>query len=132
MKKTIVASISATVIAFAALLATSGCSTVVPIETNSQMIKYQRGSLATDLDASLDEVEKVVRTVLKNDLKFEVVSIREDNLCAEYKAKTAFNERILIRLDRKTSEVTTIDIRVGFSGDEQKSLEIFNTINARL
>lgn len=132
MKKTIVASISATVIAFAALLATSGCTTVIPIETNSQMIKYQRGSLATDVDVSLEDVEKVVRSVIKNDLKFEVVSIREDNLCAEYKAMTAFNERVLIRLDKKTSEVTKIDIRVGFSGNEQKSLEIFNAINARL
>jgi hypothetical protein len=133
MKKTTVANLSATlIIAVSAIFAMTGCSTVIPVDTNAQMIKYERGSLATDLNASIEDVQKTVRSVLKNDLKFEVLSLREDNLCAEYKARTAFNERVLIRLDKKTPELTTIDIRVGFSGDEDKSLEVFNAINARL
>lgn len=133
MKKTTVASISASMfIAIAALLATSGCTTVVPVETNAQVIKYERGSIATDLNASIEDVQKVVRAALKNDLKFEIVSMREDNLCAEYKVRTAFNDRILIRLDRKTPDLTSIDIRVGLTGDEKKSLDVFNAINARM
>jgi hypothetical protein len=133
MKKSLVASISVSLIlAAAALFATTGCSTVVPISTNSQMIKYQRGSLATDLNAPIEKVQKVVRSAIKNDLKFEVVSLREDSLCAEYRARTAFNDNVLIRLDRKTDDVTSIDIRVGLTGDEDRSLEIFNAINGRL
>jgi hypothetical protein len=132
MKKTIVAGISASILLAVAAFSFTGCSTVVPLTTDTQMLKYQRGSLATDLNAPIEKVEGVVRSALKNDLKFEVTSIREDSICAEYSARTAFNDRVLIRLDSKSDSVTTIDIRVGYTGDYDKSLEIFNSINSRL
>jgi len=122
---------------FAAALALSGialagCSTVIPVQSNYSEPVYQRGSLVFTLQSPIDKVALAVEKALKDDLRLGVDSVAKDAICAEYTARTAQGQRILVRLNYNTDKSTIIDIRVGLIGDESISRQILDAVKARL
>jgi hypothetical protein len=122
---------------FAAALALSSialaaCSTVIPVQSNYSIPVYERGSLVFTLQNPIDKVAAAVEKALKDDLRLGVDSVAKDAICAEYTARTAQGQRVLVRLNYNTDKSTIIDIRVGLIGEEAVSRQILDAVRTRL
>jgi len=95
-------------------------------------VAYVQGALTTVVSSPLPDVQKAVAQAMRIDLKFFVLTSSEDALCARYEARTALDEKVVIKLEKIDDDTTRIDIRVGIFGDESLSRQILDVIKTRL
>ena len=66
------------------------------------------------------------------DLGIEVVSDRTDRLSGRIKGQTATGDPVTVDLEPQASDVTRIEVRVGFWGSRSKSVRIADAIRRHL
>lgn len=113
-------------------IAFTGCVAVVAAGAAGGTVAYLRGDLSATLSASMRDSQRAVIQALQTDLRLVVVSTSEDSLTAEYVARTAQDDKVVIRLNRASDITTKISIRIGTFGDESKSRQILESIQSRL
>ena len=113
-------------------LSMTGCVVVVAGAAAAGTVAYVRGSLKATLPAGVEKLEGVVKSTLTDDLKFALISAREDALGAEYVVRTSQDRKVVITLERFDDKLTKIEIRVGTLGDESTSRLILNQIEHNL
>ncbi|MFA5258077.1 MAG: DUF3568 family protein [Opitutales bacterium] len=109
-----------------------GCVAVLAAGAAGSAVAYVKGALTATLPDPLSEVQSAVKKVIRTDMKFTLISAKEDAAGAEYEARTARDEKVVIQLDRDTDKTTKISIRVGVFGDEDVSRQILEAIKTRL
>ena len=110
----------------------SGCVALLAVGAAGGAAAYYMGSLTTTLPNSVEEVQRAVKQSAKLDLKFVMINLKEDSVCAEYEMRNALDKKIVITLNKTHDGMTKIDIRVGTFGDETVARSILDAIKTRL
>ena len=109
----------------------TGCVAIVAASAGAGAYAYLKGSLDSHLNASLEDSMPAVRNAMgsMNLTKIKEVS---DTRSAKFTYRDALDTRVIIVLEQKQNNLTAISIRVGHVGDENRSLQILNSINDEL
>lgn len=105
----------------------SGCPAVLLGGAAAGAALYNHGSLTATRNVTLDRAFIASRLALE-DLGVIIVSKERDGLTALLVAKGAEEKEIKIRLKKIFDDVTEINIRIGFLGNELQSRLIFDRI----
>lgn len=105
----------------AAIGAAAGAGTVV----------YLKGTLEETMSYPTPVVYDAVRAALR-DLKVPVIEDKHDSLTAELKGKFADNTNLWIWIDSASSTASTLKIRVGTFGEENRSRQVLDKVHQQL
>jgi hypothetical protein len=94
-------------------------------------MKYVSGEGKTAFSAGVEDTRKATVWALE-DLSLPVVDRGHDAFSARIASVTASGRDIKIELERQSSKVTMVSIRVGVWGDETITRQIFQHIEDRL
>ena len=124
--------ISLLAVVVAAGVSLSGCiPLLVGAAAGAGGIAYIKGTLEQNLDASVEKVHKATLAALKGlklSITKEELSLHDSKIQAEYPDNTKIN----IDSTSLTEQSSTIKIRVGVFGDQQKSEVILNAIRKKI
>ncbi len=95
------------------------------------MVAYAKGQLSAAEEVELDRAWDVAQGVME-DLDFTIESRHTTATSAKLVARGADNRRVTVGLQKRAGDLTEIQIRVGFFGDEALSRVIFNRMRRRL
>lgn len=112
------------------ILLQSGC-VVVAAGAGAGTVAWVRGELKTTVNNDLKDVVKA-STKAVEDLKFALVSSKQDVLTGEVIARTIDDKKIEIIAKSESTGVTTIHIRVGVFGDQRISQLVLEEIKKNL
>lgn len=120
--------------AVAAGVATSGCFVVAlgaAGAAGAGTVAYARGQLDATLANGYDQVLAASNRAL-DELQLVKISEKKDAFSAILIARTAEDKRVEIRIAKEGDTLTTIRIRVGIFGDEEKSRTLLEKMRAGL
>lgn len=123
-----------TIAAAVLLLLSTGCVAMLiggGAAAGAGAVAYAKGDLTTIEEASLDRVWSASQRAME-DLHYTVTAREKTGLKASLDAKAADDQKVQLRLAKKTESVTELSIRVGVFGDETASRLILKKIRARL
>lgn len=112
------------------LLLLNGCQTKIELNTeggSSFKVGVFEGTLAAGLETSQWATEKVLKSY-----KFSLTEQKSDALVALFKARTAEDKTIVVKLRAENPKLTKVDIRIGTFGDQKLSQEMLGRIRAEL
>ncbi|MGD9691225.1 MAG: DUF3568 family protein [Phycisphaerales bacterium] len=109
----------------------AGCLAVAAAAGAGVGVAYVNGAVETTLDANLERASKATERAL-DDLKITLISGQESGVDAHYKARTADDTSVTIKLQAETDKTSSISIRVGTFGDKNLSLQILDKIKSKL
>jgi hypothetical protein len=119
--------------AIASSIAATGC--VVPFlaagAAGAGAYAYLRGSIESHVDGSLEETANATRNTL-NRMGCRKIKESSDSERSRFKYQDAFDTTITVRLQKTNGPYTRISIRVGTTGDEERSLKILQQIHENL
>ena len=94
-------------------------------------IAYIKGTLEQNLDRSVDKVHKAALTTLK---ELKITINKEESALHDSKIQAQYPDETKISIDvvALTEQSSTIKIRVGVFGDQEKSELILNAIRKKL
>ncbi len=92
---------------------------------------YVMGKLEDRVEASVPKVQEATVAGLK-DLNLPIHKNEGDKLSAQIESKTADEKTIWIKVNFVTESLSELSIRVGLTGDEQRSREILRAIKHHL
>jgi hypothetical protein len=92
---------------------------------------YVMGKLQERVEASVPKVQKATIAGLQ-DLNLPIQKNEGDKLSAQIESKTADEKAISIKINFVTESLSELTIRVGLTGDEQRSREILRAIKRHL
>lgn len=120
--------------ALAAGVATSGCFVVAlgaAGAAGAGTVAYARGQLDATLANGYDQVLAASNRAL-DELQLVKISEKKDAFSAILIARTAEDKKVEIRIAKEGDTLTTIRIRVGIFGDEEKSRTLLEKMRAGL
>lgn len=94
-------------------------------------VTYVKGNLNDNFDASVKQVHAATVMALES-MALPIHENRQDFSSAKLRSEYADGKEIWITIDATTSRSSEIVIRVGATGDQQRSRRILNAINANL
>ncbi len=109
----------------------AGCLAVAAAAGAGAGVAYVQGDLEATLEGSVERVAKATERAL-DDLKINVISGGASKLDAHYKARTAEDKSVNIRITTETEKTSKISIRIGTFGDEAMSRRILDEIKEEL
>ncbi len=116
----------------ATLFSQMGCvAAAVGAAAGAGAVVYLKGTLEETVSYPTPEVYRAAIAALQ-DLKVPVLEDRHDNLNAELKAKFADNTHLWIWIDSTSSTASTLKIRVGTFGEENRSRQVLDAIHRNL
>jgi hypothetical protein len=92
---------------------------------------YVKGRLVDNVNAPVTAVYNASRSML-NAKGLPIKDEKADVASAHLRSEYADGDDIRIEIEAVTSEVSKIKIRVGLTGDHNRSLDLLNGIKARL
>jgi hypothetical protein len=114
------------------VLLTTGCvALMVGAGAGAAGTVYVMGKLEERVEASVPKVRKATIAGL-NDLNLPIHKNDGDKLSAQIESKTADEKTIWIKINFVTESLSELTIRVGLTGDEQRSREILRAIKRHL
>ena len=114
------------------VLLTTGCvALMVGAGAGAAGTVYVMGKLEERVEASISKVQEATVAGLK-DLNLPIHKNEGDKLSAQIESKTADDKTIWIKANFVTESLTELTIRVGLTGDEQRSREILRAIKRHL
>lgn len=120
--------------ALAAGVATSGCFVVAlgaAGAAGAGTVAYARGQLDATLANGYDQVLAASNRAL-DELQLVKISEKKDAFSAILIARTAEDKKVEIRIAKEGDILTTVRIRVGIFGDEEKSRTLLEKMRAGL
>ncbi|MGC9452158.1 MAG: DUF3568 family protein [Oceanipulchritudo sp.] len=113
-------------------LAFSGCVAVVAAGgAAAGTVAYVRGELQIVLDDPVKNVNDAVEQTAEA-LELYTISRERDLLAGKFVYRNAQDEKITIKTEAQTRQMTKLGIRVGVFGDQQQSQLILDEIRRRL
>lgn len=110
------------------VLLTTGCvALMLGAGAGAAGTVYVMGKLEERVEASVPKVQKAAVAGLK-DLKLPIHKNTGDKLSAQIESETADEKTIWIRVKFVSEKLSELSIRVGLTGDEQRSREILRAI----
>lgn len=94
-------------------------------------VMYVKGRVVDKVNAPIDRVYNASLAMLASK-KLPVSSKQADVASAHIKSKYADDKEIWIDIEAITSEVCEIKIRVGVTGDQDRSIDLLEGIKSRL
>ena len=125
MKRTILTIITLVFVSIAPV-ALTGCWAVAAGAAGGT-VAYVMGDLEAVRAEGLDQVYQATLDAMQQ-LEFSVTSKQKDALQAEVIARNAADKKITVEMEKSTEDTTSINIRVGLFGDEEKSRMIYEKI----
>lgn len=114
------------------VLLTTGCvALMVGAGAGAAGTVYVMGKLQERVEASVPKVQKATIAGLQ-DLNLPIQKNEGDKLSAQIESKTADEKTISIKINFVTESLSELTIRVGLTGDEQRSREILRAIKRHL
>jgi hypothetical protein len=114
------------------VLLTTGCAALmVGAGAGAAGTVYVMGKLEERVEASISKVQEATVAGLK-DLNLPIHKNEGDKLSAQIESKTADDKTIWIKVNFVTESISELSIRVGLTGDEQRSREILRAIKHHL
>jgi uncharacterized protein YabE (DUF348 family) len=111
----------------------AGCAGVVLVGGTAATAVYLNGELSYAVSAPMEEVWKASEAVMADkEMKATEKSIDNPDRNRVIKGKTRDNKDFQISLEGKDKDVTVIKVRVGYFGDQDKSLEIIEAIEKKI
>ena len=118
--------------ALLSVLLTTGCvALMVGAGAGAAGTVYVMGKLEERVEASISKVQEATVAGLK-DLNLPIHKNEGDKLSAQIESKTADDKTIWIKVNFVTESISELSIRVGLTGDEQRSREILRAIKHHL
>jgi len=115
----------------ATLLLGTGCFVVAAGAAGAGAVAYIRGELDAPLDSGIDNSDHAANSALLS-LQFPKVEETKDALKATLTARTGDDKKVEIVLTRIGDNLTKVQIRIGFFGDEMISRAILDHIKSSL
>lgn len=116
----------------ATLFSQMGCvAAAVGAAAGAGAIVYVKGTLEETMSYPTPVVYNAVRAALR-DLKVPVLEDKHDSLTAELKGKFADNTTLWIWIDSASSTASTLKIRVGTWGEENRSRQVLDKVHRHL
>jgi hypothetical protein len=115
----------------ATLLLGTGCFIVAAGAAGAGTVAYIRGELDAPLDSGIDNAEHAANAALLQ-LQFPKVEETKDSLKATLTARTGDDKKVVIILTREGDNLTKVQIRIGFFGDEMISRAVLDHIKSSL
>lgn len=119
----------------AALLAVASLSGCVALAVGGAAgaagVMYVKGRVVDKVNAPIERVYNASLAMLESK-KLAVTSKQADVAAAHIKSKYADDKEIWIDIEAITSEVCEIKIRVGVTGDQDRSIDLLDGIKSRL
>lgn len=113
-----------------ALLA-QGCVMVGVAAAGAGSYYYAQGELMSSIDSPFEETWEATMAAVK-DLRFNSVEEVHDNLNGKIQAKRYNEEKVQLKLARRSYNRTEVKIRVGMIGDKKKAHHILEQIRRNL
>lgn len=114
------------------VLLTTGCvALMVGAGAGAAGTVYVMGKLQERVEASVPKVQKATIAGLQ-DLNLPIQKNEGDKLSAQIESRTADEKTISIKINFVTESLSELTIRVGLTGDEQRSREILRAIKRHL
>jgi phage-related tail protein len=111
------------------LLLTGCAALLVGAAAGAGGVAYVQGELKVTESVSLAVAQRAAEKAL-TDLKLGIQKRQADGLSGVLEARTAGDQKITVKTKRIADKSTEIGIRVGVLGDEAKSRQILNRIQA--
>ncbi len=105
------------------------CKASVNTTSAGTTVVYNQGTLQYVAPHTLEESWDASQEALKQ-LEFVVTDSAKDALSARLDAKTAKDEDVKVRLERRGEKETSISVKVGILGDESLSLIVLEKIES--
>ena len=113
----------------ASLLLTGCAALLVGAAAGAGGVAYVQGELKVTESVSLVVAQRAAEKAL-TDLKLGVQKRQADGLSGVLEARTSGDQKVTVKTKRIADKSTEIGIRVGVLGDEAKSRQILNRIQA--
>lgn len=113
----------------ASLLLTGCAALLVGAAAGAGGVAYVQGELKVTESVSLVVAQRAAEKAL-TDLKLGIQKRQADGLSGVLEARTAGDQKVTVKTKRIADKSTEIGIRVGVLGDEAKSRQILNRIQA--
>ena len=111
------------------LLLTGCAALLVGAAAGAGGVAYVQGELKVTESVSLVVAQRAAEKAL-TDLKLGIQKRQADGLSGVLEARTAGDQKVTVKTKRIADKSTEIGIRVGVLGDEAKSRQILNRIQA--
>lgn len=111
------------------LLLTGCAALLVGAAAGAGGVAYVQGELKVTESVSLAVAQRAAEKAL-TDLKLGIQKRQADGLSGVLEARTAGDQKVTVKTKRIADKSTEIGIRVGVLGDEAKSRQILNRIQA--
>ena len=111
----------------------AGCVGIAVVGGTAATAVYLNGELSYAVSAPMEKVWKASEAVTV-DKKMKVTEKSIDNMDQNrvIKGKTREDKDFQISLEAKDKDVTVVKVRVGYLGDQDKSLEIIEAIEQKI
>jgi hypothetical protein len=111
----------------------AGCVGIAVVGGTAATAVYLNGELSYAISAPMEKVWKASEAVTV-DKKMKVTEKSIDNMDQNrvIKGKTREDKDFQISLEAKDKDVTVVKVRVGYLGDQEKSLEIIEAIEQKI
>jgi len=111
----------------------AGCVGIAVVGGTAATAVYLNGELSYAVSAPMEKVWKASEAVMADkEMKATEKSIDNPDRNRVIKGKTRENKDFQISLEGKDKDVTVIKVRVGYLGDQDKSLEIIEAIEKKI
>ena len=118
------------VLAVATTVLLTGCAALlVGAAAGAGGVAYVQGELKVIESVPVDTAQRAAEKALQ-DLKLAVLKRQQDGLSGVIEARTSTDQKVTIKTKRISEKSTEVGIRVGVLGDEAKSRQILNRIQA--
>ena len=119
-----------TAIALTSITLLTGCAAlIVGAAAGAGGVAYVQGELKVTELVTHEVAGRAAEKALQ-DLKFAVIKRQQDGLSGTIEARTASDQKVVIKTKRISEKSTEVGIRVGLVGDEPKSRQILDRMQA--
>lgn len=119
-----------TTIALTSLTLFTGCAVLlVGAAAGAGGVAYVQGELKVTESVPHEVAGRAAEKALQ-DLKFTVIKRQQDGLNGVVEARTASDQKVVVKTRTISEKTTEIGIRVGLIGDESKSRQILGRMQA--
>ncbi|MEQ2009661.1 MAG: DUF3568 family protein [Limisphaerales bacterium] len=119
-----------TAIAVTSITLFTGCAAlIIGAAAGAGGVAYVQGELKVTESVPVETAQRAAEKALQ-DLKLAVLKRQQDGLSGSIEARTSTDQKITIKTRRIAEKSSEVAIRVGVLGDEAKSRQILNRMQA--
>ncbi|GAB4270486.1 MAG TPA: hypothetical protein DIU37_04200 [Opitutae bacterium] len=131
MKKSYPKLLVVALMSFASAFFMAGCTALLVGGAAAGTVAYVNGELKKTEDGTVKDLADATSDAFKN-LGYKQISSNYDKTSGELIARTSTDDKVTVKLTKKTKDTTEVSIRVGTFGDQDISLSVLEAIEKEL